>query len=75
MRCVVAAEDHNIARYDDSLMRAHKTLNALRTSERPEAYEEGLLLLRALEHARTDGQLSSFTSNLNELIAQYAPQF
>ena len=73
MRCVSASEAGNQSRYDDSLKRAYHTLAFLRSVERPEAYEEGLLLLRGLEHARNDGALPAFAESLNTLIAQYSP--
>lgn len=72
-RCVSAAEKGNTERYEDSLERAHLTLDFLRNANRPEAYEEGLLLLRALEYAREGGTLSEFDDSLNELIAEYSP--
>ena len=39
---------------------------------RPEAFEEGLLLLRALEYARTSHTLASFREQVNALIAPFA---
>lgn len=72
-RCISAAEKGNMERYEDSLERAHATLEYLRSAHRPEAYEEGLLLLRALEYARADNALPEFNESLNELIAEYSP--
>ena len=71
VRCISALQSGNIARYEDSLARARKTLASLRAAKRPEAYEEGLLLLSGLEYAREDGQLESFQSNVNALTASF----
>jgi len=70
-RCVSALQSGNIARYEDSLARARKTLSHLREADRPEAYEEGLLLLSGLEYARQDNKLESFRSNVNALTASF----
>ena len=70
-RCVSALQSGNIARYEDSLARARKTLSHLRETDRPEAYEEGLLLLSGLEYARQDNKLESFRSNVNALTASF----
>ncbi len=72
-RCIKAAERGDEGRYEDSLERAHKTLAHLRASHRPEAYEEGLLLLSGLEYARKDGTLELFQSNVNALSATFSP--
>ena len=72
-RCIAAAEDNNEPRYASSRARARKTLHVLRDAHRPEAYEEGLLLMRALEYARADGRLEAFRIQLNDLIARYSP--
>ena len=72
-RCIKAAEAGDEKRYEDSLERARKTLAHLRTANRPEAYEEGLLLLSGLEYARKDGTLASFQSNVNALSAAFSP--
>ena len=72
-RCVAALQAGNIARYEDSLARSQKTLALLREVKRPEAYEEGLLLLSGLEYARQDGNLESFQSNVNALTASFSP--
>ncbi len=72
-RCVKAAEADDETRYQDSLVRAQKTLALLREANRPEAYEEGLLLLSGLEYAREDGTLESFRSNVNDLTASFSP--
>ncbi len=72
-RCVSAARQGDEARYDDSLARAYRTLAFLRASERPEAYEEGLLMIRGLEFAReTPGMLAAFQSALDSLIGTFA---
>jgi|CXWL01.1.fsa_nt_gi hypothetical protein len=55
LRCARALENGDTARYKNSLIRARKTLSFLRTMQRPEAYEEGLLLMRALDFARESG--------------------
>jgi hypothetical protein len=68
-RCVVAAQADNAERYAQSLARARQTLALLRTAGRPEAYEEGLLSLRALELAREDGRLDSFQSMVSAMVA------
>ncbi|MEK7140021.1 MAG: hypothetical protein AAB805_01745 [Patescibacteria group bacterium] len=72
MRCVLAAQAGDEKKYDDSLARAQKTLAHLRTTQRPEAYEEGLLLLRALFYARNDGMLDVFSQRLNNMITTVA---
>ncbi len=72
-RCVSALQSGNRARYEDSLARSQKTLALLRGAKRPEAYEEGLLLLSGLEYARQDDKLESFRSNVNTLFASFSP--
>ena len=72
-RCIVAAKQGNEARYEDSLIRAYRTLEALHKTARPEAYEEGLLMLRGLALARTTPEsLASFQSSLNSLIGTFS---
>jgi len=72
-RCITAAQQRNEKRYDDSLTRAHRTLEFLRKTERPEAYEEGLLMLRGLALARaTPEALASFQVSLNSLISTFS---
>jgi hypothetical protein len=68
VRCISVSD--NPTRYKHSLDRVWLTLNKLRTVERPEAYEEGLLLTRALEYARRTKELNSFRSNVNKMIEQ-----
>lgn len=72
MRCVAAAKRHDDKRYNDSLFRAYKTLTYLRRAHRPEAYEEGLLLIRALEYARSGKTLDAFSVHLNRHISSLA---
>lgn len=68
-RCVSAAKERNEARYEDSLARAYRTLEDLHKAARPEAYEEGLLMLRGLDLARsTPETLASFQISLDALI-------
>lgn len=69
MRCVVAAQAGDEKKYEDSLVRAHKTLTHLRATGRPEAYEEGLLLLRALFYAKANKSLESFAKHLNRMVS------
>lgn len=72
-RCITAAKQGNEARYDDSLTRAYRTLELLHKTARPEAYEEGLLMLRGLALARaTPEALASFQSSLNSLIGAFS---
>ena len=72
-RCITAAKQMNKERYDDSLMRAYGTLEQLHKTSRPEAYEEGLLMLRGLDLARATPQtLLSFQSALNSLIGTFS---
>jgi len=71
-RCVKAEERGDMTQYHDSLMRGYKTASLLRAFGAHTAYEEALLLLRACEHARTDGRRGVFSVHLNALIASYA---
>jgi len=72
-RCVNAAKQGNDARYQDSLSRAYRTLEELHKAARPEAYEEGLLMLRGLAFARaTPETLTSFQTSLDSLIAVFS---
>ena len=70
-RCISALQAGNLARYEDSLARSQNTLALLREAKRPEAYEEGLLLLSGLKYAREDDKLESFRSNVNALTASF----
>ena len=71
-RCIIAAEKAEETEYQNSLMRAKRTLNHLREAQRPEAYEEGLLLMRALFFAHENRTLSAFRQKLNALMAPFA---
>lgn len=72
-RCVNAAKQGNETRYDDSLARAYQTLELLHKTSRPEAYEEGLLMLRGLALARAMPEtLASFQSTLDSLIGVFS---
>ncbi len=71
-RCITASREGNEARYEDSLARAYRTLEELRSAGRPEAYEEGLLMLRGLALARTaPDSLVSFQTSLDSLIRPF----
>lgn len=71
-RCANAAKQNDDAGYEDSLSRAYRTLAALRETSRPEAYEEGLLMVRGLALARaTPESLASFQSSLNSVIGAF----
>jgi hypothetical protein len=72
-RCVNAAKQGNETHYTDSLSRAYRTLEELHKTARPEAYEEGLLMLRGLALARsTPETLASFQSSLDSLIGAFS---
>ena len=72
-RCITAAREGNEARYEDSLSRAYRTLEELHKTARPEAYEEGLLMLRGLALARTTPKsLASFQVSLNSIISVFS---
>jgi hypothetical protein len=74
-RCITVARQNNEARYEDSLARAYRTLEDLHKAKRPEAYEEGLLMLRGLALARaTPENLISFQISLDSLISSFAPR-
>ena len=72
LRCALAAESDNAKEYDSSLDRAYNTLRYIEKENRPEAYEEGLLLLRGLEYARASHTLPVFRENLNAIIEPFA---
>ena len=72
LRCARAAETGQEKEYASSLERARKTLRLIEKENRPEAYEEGLLLLRALEYARATSTLPAFRENLNATIEPFA---
>ncbi len=72
-RCITASREGNETRYEDSLARAYRTLEDLHKTARPEAYEEGLLMLRGLALARTTSEtLASFQISLDSLIGTFA---
>lgn len=72
-RCISAQESGDETRYQDSLDRGYRTLAALRGAGRPEAYEEGMLLLRALEYSKRARTLPAFGERVSALIAEYVP--
>jgi hypothetical protein len=71
-RCVSADAAGDSERYGTSVSRAYQTLNHLRDGGYVTAFEEGLLLLRGLEEARSAKSLPSFRVRLNALIGEYA---
>jgi hypothetical protein len=74
-RCITASRQNNKERYEDSLSRAYHTLENLHKAGRPEAYEEGLLMLRGLALARTTQEsLSSFQTSLDSLVSVFASE-
>ncbi len=72
LRCALAAESEKTKEYESSLERARVTLRHIEKENRPEAHEEGLLLLRALEYARESDTLPTFREHLDALIGPYA---
>ena len=62
-RCINALEKNSNARYEQSLARARKTLRHMRHLDRPEAYEEGLLLVAGLRIAKSDGTVAALKKN------------
>ena len=73
LRCVTALEAGNIDRYKDSLARAYRTLSFLRPLGRPEAYEEGILLCRAVQLVAETKKFKECSDGINQLAAQYSP--
>lgn len=71
-RCLAALRAGNENRYEQSLARARKTLAYLRTVGRPEAYEEGLLLVYGLTVARREGNTQRFQAETERMAASYA---
>ena len=71
-RCVKALETGDDARYAQSLARARHTLTYLRAARRPEAYEEGLLLVYALVLARKDARIDAFSRQMEKLCSSFA---
>jgi len=75
-RCITASKQGDTTRYEDSLSRAYRTLEDLHKTERLEAYEEGLLMLRGFALARaTPESLASFQTSLDSLISVFASRF
>ncbi|KKW20056.1 MAG: hypothetical protein UY63_C0002G0015 [Parcubacteria group bacterium GW2011_GWA2_51_10] len=72
IRCALALESGNIKNYEASRERAWKTLSRLEKENHPEAYEEGLLMLRGLLYAHASQELSRFRRNVDDLIAPFA---
>jgi hypothetical protein len=73
-RCVSAAKRGDESRYQESLERAYCTVNYIRASHRPEAYEEALLMLRGLALARaTPETLASFQSSIDSFFGVSFP--
>ena len=71
-RCASATKCCDDAHYDDSLLRAYSTLEELRKTSRPEAYEEGLLMLRGLALARaTPEMLAPFQIALDSMVGAF----
>ena len=70
-RCIKAVQSGDEKRYVDSLGRARTTLVYLR--QRPEAYEEGTLLLRGLVLARESGEMDRFKALVAGLMMYMAP--
>ncbi len=68
VRCAVAAMSKNEERYESSFSRARSTLRRLRRTERPEAYEEALLLMLALKYAKEDNNVLKFNTDISRLI-------
>ena len=75
-RCLQALKQGSEGRYRDSLERAYRTLGYLRTAGRPEAYEEGLLMLRGLDFARATPEMRApFEAALNSLVGAFSLRF
>ncbi len=74
-RCMSAMREGDEERYQDSLERGYQTLDYLQHSERPEAYEEGLLMLRGVALAHEDPALrAGLERDLPALISPYVTQ-
>lgn len=72
-RCVKAAQQGDEAHYQDSLRRGYKTAQVVHNTGDMSAFEESLLLLRGLEHARIHGGLDVFLAHTDKMAAQCAP--
>ncbi|OGG63364.1 hypothetical protein A3D66_02905 [Candidatus Kaiserbacteria bacterium RIFCSPHIGHO2_02_FULL_50_9] len=68
VRSISALDHGNLQQYQDSLGRAYHGLALLRRSESRSAYEEGLLMIRGLLHAKSRGTLTQFKKNLNKIV-------
>ena len=68
-RCAAAAQAGDDMRYQESLGRAYRTLAFVHEASRPEAYEEGLLMLRGLEYARASHSLVMFRAHIDDFCA------
>lgn len=73
LRCANALLRDDLHGCNASLARARKTLAYLRTADRPGAYEEGLLLLRAFSHAQARGTVPEFKKHLSVLAVSFRP--
>jgi len=69
-RFLKARAERNETRAQDALSRAYRTLSFLRNAGRPEAYEEGLLLLRGAVLAAEE-RLEETRAALDALARQY----
>ncbi len=65
---IIRAARATDAAYDASMQRVARTLQLLRTCDRPEAYDEGLLMERALVLAREEGTQDVLERTVNSLI-------
>ncbi|MGB4076201.1 MAG: hypothetical protein WBK28_00660 [Minisyncoccia bacterium] len=72
-RCVHAAQKGDEDAYQQSLLRAYRTLQYLRPLKNRSAYEEGLLLVRGLFFAKEAGTLETFSVRVNMLGAEFSP--
>jgi len=68
MRCIRAAKDNDIDRYNASVARAYGTLDYIHKAKNFLLYEEGLLLMRGLALAKADDRLDIFSTRLNTMI-------
>ncbi len=71
LRCIKALEAGDENRYMQSLSRARKSLSYLRSAQRPEAYEEGLLLVYGLTLARASDRVNHFKTQLERLALSF----
>ena len=66
---IIRAARATDAAYEANMQRVLRTLGLLRAHNRPEAYEEGLLLMRAIEYAREGQTQDVLERNVSNLIA------